>query len=164
MHYKYTEKLTRPSLETRWVSPCVDHYHNPWKMIKLDNKPSWWDTNYGPGPYDSSNKCWTDISEGKIIDGDSKGQYDNLRQPFILDTIKEWELILEYQSAGKILEISEEGYETLERTLTIKFLDTQSFYDFQENTATISESYSDEHHAQLGNKQILQEEDGFFAE
>jgi len=38
---------------------------SPWEMLGFVNKPSWWETRYGPAPYTSDNLVlWTDLSEG----------------------------------------------------------------------------------------------------
>jgi len=37
----------------------------PWAMIGYANKPSWWETRYGPAPYTSDNLIlWTDLQNG----------------------------------------------------------------------------------------------------
>ena len=39
----------------------------PWEMLGLSNKPSWWETRYGPAPYTSDNLVlWNDLSEGLV--------------------------------------------------------------------------------------------------
>lgn len=46
----------------------------PWEMLGFSEMPSWWETVYGPAPYTAGNLIlWTDISEGKIVDGSRKG-------------------------------------------------------------------------------------------
>ena len=40
---------------------------NPWEMLGMPNKPSWWNDVYGPAPYTSNNLIlWRDLEEGKI--------------------------------------------------------------------------------------------------
>ena len=40
---------------------------HPWEMLGFSQKPSWWDTQYGSGPYTSNNLLmWEDISEGIV--------------------------------------------------------------------------------------------------
>ena len=42
---------------------------NPWEMLGISNKPSWWNEVYGPAPYTSNNLIlWRDLEEGKISD------------------------------------------------------------------------------------------------
>ena len=41
----------------------------PWEMLGLSQKPSWWDAEYGPGPYTSGNTVlWDDLANGIIKD------------------------------------------------------------------------------------------------
>lgn len=46
---------------------------NPWEMLDFANKPTWWETRYGPAPYTSDNGIlWGDLEEGLIWNnGDS---------------------------------------------------------------------------------------------
>jgi hypothetical protein len=40
---------------------------NPWEMLGFSEKPTWWESKYGPAPYTSNNLImWSDI-EGGII-------------------------------------------------------------------------------------------------
>ena len=40
---------------------------HPWEMLGFSQKPSWWDTQYGSGPYTSNNLLmWEDIAEGIV--------------------------------------------------------------------------------------------------
>jgi hypothetical protein len=42
------------------------HTH-PWEMLGLDQKPVWWDSHYGVGPYTSGNSIlWKDLEAGAI--------------------------------------------------------------------------------------------------
>lgn len=46
----------------------------PWEMLGFDNKPSYWDTEYGPAPYTSGNgSLWTDIENGEVKGGPRLG-------------------------------------------------------------------------------------------
>ena len=39
----------------------------PWEMVGLSEKPTWWETRYGPAPYTSGNTVlWQDMADGKI--------------------------------------------------------------------------------------------------
>lgn len=41
----------------------------PWEMLGLSQKPTWWDEQYGPGPYTSGNTVlWDDLAGGIIND------------------------------------------------------------------------------------------------
>jgi hypothetical protein len=40
---------------------------NPWEMLGITQKPSWWDSQYGTAPYTSDNIIlWSDLAAGKI--------------------------------------------------------------------------------------------------
>jgi len=40
------------------------HTH-PWEMLGYSEKPTWWESTYGPGPYTSGNELlWTDLQNG----------------------------------------------------------------------------------------------------
>ena len=42
------------------------HTH-PWEMLGFSVKPSWWETQYGPGPYTRNNlPLWQDLSAGIV--------------------------------------------------------------------------------------------------
>lgn len=44
------------------------HTH-PWEMLGFSNKPSWWESVYGPAPYTKDNLIlWQDLEEGKIAE------------------------------------------------------------------------------------------------
>lgn len=50
----------------------------PWEMLGLMQKPDWWDTEYGPGPYTSGNLVlWDDLANGVVRD--PAGTYINPR-------------------------------------------------------------------------------------
>lgn len=52
--YKYFYDTDRP------------HTH-PWEMLGIDEKPVWWDTEYGVAPYTSANTLlWTDLQNGYV--------------------------------------------------------------------------------------------------
>ena len=39
----------------------------PWEMVGLSEKPTWWETRYGPAPYTNGNTVlWQDMADGKI--------------------------------------------------------------------------------------------------
>lgn len=55
---------------------------HPWEMLGFGTIPSWWEDHYGTAPYTSENiPMWTDIENGYIADGDSKGIYEELKRP-----------------------------------------------------------------------------------
>ena len=48
----------------------TDNPHScPWEMLGFTNKPTWWNTVYGPAPYTSNNLIlWNDLELGRIAD------------------------------------------------------------------------------------------------
>ena len=59
---------------------------NPWEMLGFGDKPEWWEEHYGPAPYTSENyPMWKDIEEGHIIDGLSKGYYEEFKRPGLIE-------------------------------------------------------------------------------
>ena len=61
------------------------HTH-PWEMLGFGTKPVWWDSKYGHAPYTSENiPMWTDIENGYIADGDSKGYYEELKREGLVE-------------------------------------------------------------------------------
>jgi hypothetical protein len=54
--YEYLYDTTTPNL-------------TPWEMLGFANKPTWWETRYGPAPYTSDNLVlWGDIEAGRVYD------------------------------------------------------------------------------------------------
>lgn len=129
MKYQFREIYTRSSLNDRWQTPCGDHIENPWKILKIDDKPEWWETEYGSGPYTLENQCWQDIKEGKVAGGDKQGTYNELSQPYILGAVREWDVIRILQNDGTILSFTEHGYDSLVYTVTWLF-DSKFSFDF----------------------------------
>ena len=140
MQYQFKETYTRKSLTDRWQTPCGDHVDNPWKILKISDKPDWWDTHYGPAPYTVDNQCWQDIKEGKIVDGDNQGTHTNLAQPYILGAVQEWDVIRTFQNDGMIVSFVEEGYDTLTYTVTWVF---DSKFNFDYYTREVSRMYNE---------------------
>lgn len=59
---------------------------HPWEMLGFGEKPSWWETQYGPAPYTSNNvNMWRDIENGYIALGTHKGQYEELKRPGLFE-------------------------------------------------------------------------------
>lgn len=70
----------------------------PWEMLGLTEKPSWWETQYGPAPYTSGNTVlWSDLRDGKIN--------DPFGTPVIVNDYKRPQLLdcLPVDSAGNLL-------------------------------------------------------------
>ncbi len=60
----------------------------PWEMLGFSEKPSWWDSQYGPAPYTSGNLLlWEDLRDGIIRQGTRAGQYEKYKRPSILSHI-----------------------------------------------------------------------------
>lgn len=59
---------------------------SPWEMLGFGGEPSWWEKYYGSAPYTSNNiSMWMDIENGIIRDGISKGEYDYLKRPGLVE-------------------------------------------------------------------------------
>jgi len=60
---------------------CYEYFYDtqhpdsaPWEMLGFTEKPSWWNTQYGPAPYTSGNKIlWDDLEAGYIAQGPRQG-------------------------------------------------------------------------------------------
>ena len=51
---------------------------NPWEMLGLSKKPTWWEKRYGPAPYtDGNTTLWEDLSAGYIWNGDDALAYND---------------------------------------------------------------------------------------
>jgi hypothetical protein len=56
--YQYLYDTTTPNL-------------TPWEMLAFANKPTWWETRYGPAPYTSDNLVlWGDLEAGRVYSAD----------------------------------------------------------------------------------------------
>ena len=56
--YQYLYDTTTPNL-------------TPWEMLAFANKPTWWETRYGPAPYTSDNLVlWGDLEAGRVYSSD----------------------------------------------------------------------------------------------
>ena len=52
----------------------------PWEMLGFSEKPSWWETRYGPAPYTGGNLVlWGDLQEGYIWNGSDNNAYTDSR-------------------------------------------------------------------------------------
>tara|TARA_B100002019_G_scaffold85266_1_gene73780 strand:- start:11138 stop:26881 length:15744 start_codon:yes stop_codon:yes gene_type:complete len=62
------------------------HTH-PWEMLGISVKPTWWETQYGPGPYTRNNlPLWQDLSAGIVRQPNFKVDKKYVR-PNLLNTI-----------------------------------------------------------------------------
>jgi hypothetical protein len=72
-NYKNAQTVTDATISGSWRKIFMDLYDtdrphtHPWEMLGFYNKPSWWETVYGPAPYTSNNLIlWNDIEQGVI--------------------------------------------------------------------------------------------------
>lgn len=76
----YVDKLDESPLPGSWRA-CYLYYYDtvrphltPWEMLGFSEKPSWWESYYGPAPYTGGNKLlWEDLEAGRIVDGERAG-------------------------------------------------------------------------------------------
>ena len=72
----------------KWMFDTDRPHLCPWEMLGVTDKPSWWDSVYGPAPYTSDNLIlWTDISNGLFNDPISPVTLDRFKKPFLLSHI-----------------------------------------------------------------------------
>ena len=142
MKFVAEQTLTRPSLDVKWSFPLTDHVKSPWKLLGFDEQPNWWSTQYGPAPYTESNECWTDIENGEIKAGDTKGIHPELKREFIKFWLDDHNKQQEFVSAGKIVSIEESGYDTLVYTCKLTFDTVESYDEFTEQMADSLENNS----------------------
>ena len=68
----------------------------PWEMIGYTDKPSWWESQYGPAPYTSDNLIlWTDMENGYDYNNGEPIEVDIFKRPGLLN-------ILPVDSAGDL--------------------------------------------------------------
>lgn len=60
----------------------------PWEMLGFSEKPTWWESYYGPAPYTGGNLImWKDLAKGYIADGARKGIDARYVRPDLLNVI-----------------------------------------------------------------------------
>jgi hypothetical protein len=60
----------------------------PWEMLGFNEKPSWWELEYGPVPYTSGNEIlWNDIKDGYVRQGPRQGYHSLYARPLLLDVL-----------------------------------------------------------------------------
>jgi hypothetical protein len=63
------------------------HTH-PWEMLGFTIKPSWWNSEYGAGPYTSlKTQMWADLENGYIAGGEYQGIWDKYKRPGLSNII-----------------------------------------------------------------------------
>ena len=61
----------------QWLDTDRPHTH-PWEVLGYVNKPSWWETTYGPAPYTNENRIlWDDLTEGRVREPNKTIVYRN---------------------------------------------------------------------------------------
>lgn len=66
----------------RWLFDTDKPHTNPWEMLGLSNKPTWWDTHYGVAPYTSDNTLlWDDIRDGIVWNNGDPYTVENCVRP-----------------------------------------------------------------------------------
>ena len=72
----------------RWFYDTDRPHRCPWEMLGFSEKPTWWESEYGPAPYTSGNLLlWEDLRDGIIRQGSRVGTYDRYKRPSLLDHI-----------------------------------------------------------------------------
>ena len=60
----------------------------PWEMLGFSEQPTWWEDEYGPGPYTSGNEIlWQDLEDGRIRQGSRSGIHEFYARPGLLNLI-----------------------------------------------------------------------------
>jgi len=56
---------------SRYFYDTLNPNYTPWEMLGFSQKPTWWETRYGPAPYTQDNLVlWDDIQAGVVADPD----------------------------------------------------------------------------------------------
>jgi len=96
--YNYIDsgnKINRQPIEQGYFRGLYLYYYDtstpdqtPWEMLGISNKPSWWETRYGPAPYTSDNLVlWGDLSEGLVWNNGDSYIKPNYARPELLKII-----------------------------------------------------------------------------
>jgi Fe-S cluster assembly iron-binding protein IscA len=60
----------------------------PWEMLGFSEKPTWWESEYGPAPYTKNNLIlWEDLRDGIIRHGNRAGTYKRYQRPSLIGHI-----------------------------------------------------------------------------
>ena len=86
----------------RWFFDSENVNTRPWEILNLSQKPSWWDTTYGPAPYTGGNQVmWQDIAAG-IIRNPAGIQYSSYgARTFLGNTVLS---VIPVDSSGNLLD------------------------------------------------------------
>ena len=67
-----------------WMFDTNTPHSTPWEMIGFSNKPSWFESVYGPAPYTSNNLIlWEDLANGVIRDPDNLHVNEKFIRPLL---------------------------------------------------------------------------------
>ena len=99
----FTSIFNNQPLQGSWRA-IYDYYFDtetpnttPWLMLGIDNKPSWWETRYGPAPYTKENiVLWEDLEAGYIWNNNNSYYDDRFVRPGL-------NKIIPVDSAGNLL-------------------------------------------------------------
>jgi hypothetical protein len=72
----------------QWFYDTVDPARQPWQMLGLADKPTWWESRYGVAPYTSGNEVmWQDIADGLIWNDGNPIVNQRFVRPGLLDAL-----------------------------------------------------------------------------
>jgi len=72
----------------KWFYDTDRPHRCPWEMLGFSEKPTWWESEYGPAPYTSNNLIlWEDLRDGIIRQGERAGIRDRYKRPSIMKHI-----------------------------------------------------------------------------
>ena len=70
----------------QWFYDTDRPHRCPWEILGFSEKPTWWESEYGPAPYTSNNLIlWEDIRDGVIRQGSRAGRYARYARSSILN-------------------------------------------------------------------------------
>lgn len=106
--YNYSQssnRLTKDLVPVAAWRGLYNHFYDtyypdtrPWEMLGLSQKPSWWESFYGPAPYTSGNTVlWDDLAEGFIRDPQHPRKDPRYARPRLLE-------VLPVDSEGQLLD------------------------------------------------------------
>jgi hypothetical protein len=72
----------------KWFYDTDRPHQCPWEMLGFSEKPTWWESEYGPAPYTSNNLIlWEDLRDGIVRQGSRAGVYKRYQRPTIIQHI-----------------------------------------------------------------------------
>ena len=72
----------------QWFYDTTRPHTCPWEMLGFSEKPTWWESIYGPAPYTKNNLLlWEDMRDGIIRQGPRAGTYERYKRPTIMSHI-----------------------------------------------------------------------------